>query len=260
MKNPAKPRVSLVVGVYNGERYLPEALESVRAQSFRDWECICVDDGSTDSSGRILADVSRADSRFRIVTQSNRGVGGARNAGLEQSSSEFVMFMDQDDMLRSEAMAVAVSAIERTGADVLRFQSNNHARSSPLVWERIFRRDAIDGVRFPEITGGEDTAFMWELGLLRLKCAEIGDELYWNRDNPDSASRRVSPRYVKNVFAGFRAMRASAARRGMPRLEREVRLLRQALEFSLSVCVRRFSPANALCAMRELSKFLLRWN
>ena len=252
-----EPSLSLIVGVFNGEKYLSEALDSVRNQSFSDWECICVDDGSSDSSGSILADYAAADPRFRVIAQENKGVGGARNTGLENAVSKYVMFLDQDDRLRRDAMSVAVAGIERTGADILRFQSNHHALRSPFVWERVFRRRFIEGVRFPEITGGEDTAFLWELGLLRPVCAEIGDELYWNRDNPESTSRRVTPRYIRDVFTGFHAMRASAIRHGMPRLARERALLRQSLLFSLSVCTRRFSPANFACVLRELPNFLL---
>lgn len=236
--------VSIVVGVYNGERYLAGLLDSILSQTSPDWECVCVDDGSIDSSCNILASYAGKDSRFKIVTRQNGGVGAARNTGLDASDSKYVMFADQDDMLLPKAVETALVAIESSGADVVRFQSNRHVRVSPFVWERIFKMDAIKGVRFLPITGGEDTAFMWELCLMDLKIQEIQDELYWNRPSVGSYSRAVSPRYIANVFQGFHAMRDSARNHRMSRLMTCAKLFPHVFCFALSVLGKHFSLRN----------------
>lgn len=245
--------VSIVVGVYNGERYLAGLLDSILSQTSPDWECVCVDDGSIDSSCNILASYAGKDSRFKIVTRQNGGVGAARNTGLDASDSKYVMFADQDDMLLPKAVETALVAIESSGADVVRFQSNRHNRVSPFVWERIFKMDAIKDVRFVPITGGEDTAFMWELGFMDLKMLEIHDELYWNRPSGVSFSRSVSSRYIENVFQGFQAMRDCARRHGMSRFLVCAKLLPHIFWFSLSVLGKHFSVRNLSAVVRGLA-------
>ena len=204
--------VSIIVGVYNGEKYLAELLDSLLAQTTQDWECICVDDGSTDSSAEILNEYSNRDGRFRILTRVNGGVGAARNAALEVVDTPYVMFADQDDKLLPNAIERALEEIDSTNVDIVRFQSNRCVKKSIFVWEHIFRFSAIRDVRFPLITGGEDTAFFWELKFLKLNYAEIKDELYYNRPNDGSFSRAVSPKYIENVFKGFRCMKAVGRR------------------------------------------------
>ena len=251
-------KVSIIVGVYNGEKYIAELLDSVLAQNERRWVCLCVNDGSTDSSLNILEGYAARDDRFRIITQKNGGVGAARNAALSKVETPYVMFADQDDLLKPNAVETALAAIESSDADVVRFQSNRHDRASPFVWERIFKMDAIKGVRFAPITGGEDTAFMWELGFMGLKMHEIRDELYWNRPSDGSFSRAVSPRYIENVFLGFQTMRDSARRHGMSRFMVCAKLLPHIFWFSLSVIGKRFSVRNLNAVFRGLTSIVFR--
>lgn len=239
-----RPKVSITVAVYNGEKYLAQLLDSVLAQTAQDWICVCVNDGSTDSSGHILDSYARRDGRFRVLSRINGGVGAARNTALDLIETPYIMFADQDDKLQPEAVETALAAIESSGADVVRFQSNRHVRVSPFVWERIFKMDAIKGVRFLPITGGEDTAFMWELCLMDLKMQEIQDELYWNRPSVGSYSRAVSPRYIANVFQGFHAMRDSARNHRMSRLMTCAKLFPHVFCFAMSVLGKHFSLRN----------------
>ena len=248
--------VSIVVGVYNGERYLAELLDSILSQTSSDWECVCVNDGSSDSSGNVLASYADKDSRFKIVTRRNGGVGAARNSGMDVSDSKYVMFADQDDKLLPNAVATALSAIEGSGCDVVRFQSNRHLPESPFVWERIYRRSAISSVRFPPITGGEDTAFFWELDFLGLKTCEISDELYWNRPNNGSFSRDVTPKYIQNVFAGFEAMWQTGLRHRAFRLKLFFRLFPHVFWLSVSVIIKHSSRANIKALLTSLVRII----
>lgn len=97
-----KPAVSVIVPVYNVERWLPECLDSVLSQTMAEFEVLCVDDGSTDGSGAILEEYRRRDARIKVFRQRNAGAGPARNHGLDEASGEYVVFMDPDDYYPSD--------------------------------------------------------------------------------------------------------------------------------------------------------------
>lgn len=92
-------RVSVIIAAYNYERFIGDALESVRAQTLTDWDCVVVDDGSTDNTAAVAERFAQLDPRIRCIRQPNRGVSAARNAGLRATSSELVQFLDADDRL-----------------------------------------------------------------------------------------------------------------------------------------------------------------
>ena len=246
------PKVSILVGVFNGERFLVELLDSIRSQTVPDWVCICVNDGSTDGSTAILVDAARRDARFRVLSQPNGGVGAARNAALAVVRTPYVMFADQDDRLLPDAVARAVAAIEAERADIVHFRSNRNLARSIFVWEHIFRTSAVGATRFPPITGGEDTAFFWELGFKNLRTASIDAELYFNRPYCGSFSRAVSPRYVDNVFAGYRAMWACGLRQGLRPGKLRRRLFPHVFWFALSVLLRHGRAANLRALVRNV--------
>ena len=91
------PKISIIIPVYNTEKYLHECLDSVVNQTLKDIEIICIDDGSTDNSYQILQEYADKDSRFVILQQENKGAGRARNSGLKNATGEFVAFLDSDD-------------------------------------------------------------------------------------------------------------------------------------------------------------------
>lgn len=93
----AAPKISVIVPVYNVKKYLRRCLESIRAQTFTEFECICVDDGSPDGSPAICDEYAKMDSRVRVIHQENAGVSAARNAGLDVACGEYVCFVDSDD-------------------------------------------------------------------------------------------------------------------------------------------------------------------
>lgn len=91
------PKVSIIVPVYNVEKYIHRCIDSIISQSFTDWELILVDDGSPDRSGAICDEYAQKDSRIQVIHKENGGVGAARNTGLEYATGEFVAFVDSDD-------------------------------------------------------------------------------------------------------------------------------------------------------------------
>lgn len=94
--------ISVVIPVYNVAPYLEECLQSIVNQKFTDWECILVDDGSTDGSGTLCDNWSRKDTRIVVVHQANGGVSAARNVGIEMAKREYILFVDSDDTIGSE--------------------------------------------------------------------------------------------------------------------------------------------------------------
>lgn len=106
--------VGVVIPAYQAGAFLPATLGSLRAQTHADWECVIVDDGSTDGTGRIADEMAAAEPRIRVVHQANAGLSGARNAGLRAlgATSEHIMLLDADDLLLPEALEVLVAAVE----------------------------------------------------------------------------------------------------------------------------------------------------
>lgn len=102
---------SIIIPVYNVEKYLRECLESVLCQTYEDWEAICINDGSTDGSATILEEYAAKDSRFKVISQSNGGLSVARNSGLEAASGDYVLFLDSDDYLEKDALSVIAESL-----------------------------------------------------------------------------------------------------------------------------------------------------
>ena len=96
------PKISVIIPVYNVDKYLDECLDSVENQTLKDLEIICVDDGSTDNSAEILKNHRDKDNRIKIITKQNGGVSDARNVGIDASTGEYIAFLDSDDVIEEE--------------------------------------------------------------------------------------------------------------------------------------------------------------
>lgn len=115
------PRVAVIVPVWNVEAYLPACIDSIRAQSWPNWECILVDDGSTDASGAICDQIAALDSRFTVVHKPNGGLSSARNAAFSRVSEacRYISFLDSDDVLAPCALETAVRLAGRFPDDLV---------------------------------------------------------------------------------------------------------------------------------------------
>lgn len=110
---------SIIIPVYNVEKYLRACLDSVMAQSFLDWEAVCINDGSTDDSLTILEEYAAKDGRYKVINQPNGGLSAARNAGMDAVKGDYVLFLDSDDWLEPNALEVLASNLD--GEDMLCF-------------------------------------------------------------------------------------------------------------------------------------------
>ena len=278
------PQITLIVPVYNGSRYLRDLLESVLCQSFENWICICVNDGSTDSSQTIIKEYIERDSRFKVTNKTNSGTGASRNVGLQQVQSKYVMFADQDDVLHHQCFEIAYTFIESSQADVLTYErthfhekyvqqpistndicieslSNNpvdqfltiQKSASICVWQRIYRHAAIQGVLFPEITGGEDSVFMMEIALRAPKWASINVSLYGVRDNDSSVSRSVPLWYIDNGFQAYHEIAQLPDKYAVDRDRIAALIHDAAFWFSLSIVLRCGSKPDATIAFSKVA-------
>lgn len=114
-----RPKVSIIIPVYNTEKYLVRCLDSVVGQTERDLEIICINDGSTDGSAAILEMYAEKDSRVRVITQENGGLSAARNSGLDVATGKYVMFVDSDDWIPADAAAKMFHVAEESGLPVV---------------------------------------------------------------------------------------------------------------------------------------------
>ena len=119
---------SIIIPVYNVEKYLQACLDSVLGQTFSDWEAICVNDGSSDKSGAILEENEIKDDRIKVINQSNAGTAAARNTGLRAAQGDYVFFLDSDDWLEPESLQIIANRLH--GQDILCFSGKRYIEST----------------------------------------------------------------------------------------------------------------------------------
>lgn len=113
-----QPEISIIVPVYKTERFLSACISSILAQTFTDFELILVDDGSPDSCPALCDAAAAKDSRIRVIHQKNRGLSGARNAGLDAAEGEWIAFVDSDDIITPDFCAKLYHAAQEAGAQM----------------------------------------------------------------------------------------------------------------------------------------------
>ena len=114
--------ISVIIPVYNVENYLNQCLDSICNQTFRDIEIICVNDGSTDNSLDILNDYEKKDKRVKIISQTNRGLGASRNIGLNNSTGNYILFIDSDDYIELDTLEKLYNNAISNDSDIVLFK------------------------------------------------------------------------------------------------------------------------------------------
>lgn len=131
--------VSVILPVYNVEKYIREALDSVINQTYKNLEIILVDDGSPDSSGDICDEYAAKDDRIRVIHKENGGVSSARNAGIEMAAGDWIYFMDPDDWIEPDTLEAAVGMAAENGCDMCMFDVEKVSRTRKTL--RTFQCD-----------------------------------------------------------------------------------------------------------------------
>lgn len=215
------PKISVIIPVYNTEKFLPACLDSVLNQTFKDIEIICVNDGSPDKSADILAKYAEQDKRILIVTQENQGLSSARNVGVKMASGDYICFVDSDDRIPTFALQSLYQISQNTQAEVVMsekkvphpvllsgalhwqthtntladFVSNSNVFSS--AWNKLYRAEVIKNHPFIEGIYFEDWPFLTTLMSKIKKFATTQTPCYIYREDNESTTR--SPFSIKKV-------------------------------------------------------------
>lgn len=228
-------RFSIIVPVYNVADYLPGCVDSILANDCSDCEVILVDDGATDGISPQMCD-SYAEAHpalIRVIHQSNKGPGGARNTGLEAARGEYIFFVDSDDTIAPDSLRILSEAVNRTHADIYTFQMASHDGKGPktpmevakpqakpctlaenpqlllglpAMWARIWRRDLFlnMGIRFPDKTYyGEDLRTTSKLLAVASSIVVLPDVLYFYLVRPGSIMQSANVARNRDVIRAF---------------------------------------------------------
>ncbi len=212
------PEISVIIPVYNIEKYLERALKSLMFQTFKNIEIICVDDGSTDNSGSICRSLAKKDSRIKVIQREHHGTGAARNAGITAAAGKYISFVDGDDWLHPNFLEVLYRLCEDNGCDIAQCglalvwseNGNNEAAYCEAVivkgsdmalrnfmpgdgWRQIivcnklYRRDLLANIKFPQGKKHEDEFFTHKVLWNAHNVAVTECPLYYYRQHSDSA-------------------------------------------------------------------------
>lgn len=217
--------ISIILPVYNCEKYIAQTLESLINQTYDNLEVICINDGSTDSSPDIIHEFSKRDARIKLFSQENKGPAASRNLGLEKSCGEYIMFCDSDDWYEINMCEKMHSTITRQNVNLVMCAATFHYEkniyreyggnyeeniaplgtfkasdillkpSSALLWHKIFKKSIIDkyNIIFPNGLESDDTLFCYEYLCVCQTCCGIKDKLYNYRLRQNS----IMDKYVK---------------------------------------------------------------
>jgi GT2 family glycosyltransferase/glycosyltransferase involved in cell wall biosynthesis len=208
------PTVSVIVPVYNVERWLRACLESITLQEYAAWDAVIVIDGSPDDSEAIAREYAARDSRFSVVVVANGGLGSARNVGLAHARGEYVFFLDSDDVMvegaleslmaaavaddadivagagediyqdgRSDAYWTQTSSLYRHGASGFHVEERPEFLEDHVVWNKVYRRSLIDacGVTFPDRAHCEDLVFSATVATAAERISVVPQVVYRHR-------------------------------------------------------------------------------
>lgn len=223
--------ISVIIPIYNAEAYLCECLQSVGNQSYKDFEVICVDDGSTDNSANIVNEYIKHDTRFKLFTQSNSGVSAARNLGLTKVSGEYICFVDSDDVIDkfylenlnnlakdgSFAVCSYSRKIRNLGAkarNVRHYSTReyitniiNERFEHPNIWMMLFKNSIIQTQHLDFTVGcirNEDTEFYLKYLMYEEKVASTDYKGYYYRINETSAMHVTTIKSLTSLEASKR--------------------------------------------------------
>ena len=231
------PKISVIVPVYNTEKFLHRCIDSVLAQTYTDFEMLLIDDGSKDSSGVICETYAAKDTRIRVIHKENTGVSDTRNLGLDVARGKYLFFLDADDFwLQTHSMSMFVQKAEEHNLDIVRGEYSAMYEDGSFAWSRripekrkqyaervlysgefleygihgefflplsMFKRSRIGYLRFEKgRVFLEDMLFYSTFLLQDLKCMYLPDiRFYGYRKNENSASNKVSVKQLADSFS-----------------------------------------------------------
>ncbi|HEW3297133.1 TPA: glycosyltransferase family 2 protein [Streptococcus pneumoniae] len=209
--------ISIVVPIYNVENYLRQCLDSIQKQTYPNFECIMVNDGSPDHSSKICEEFVEKDSRFKYFEKANGGLSSARNLGIECSGGAYITFVDSDDWLEHDALDRLYGALKKENADISigRYNYYDESRCQYLFYDsnpdnsfeviegkeiidregveemkngnwtvaylKLFKRGLLQELSFPIGKMAEDTYWTWKVLLRASRIVYLNSYIYWYR-------------------------------------------------------------------------------
>ena len=209
--------ISFIVPIYNAEQYLPACLDSLLGQTVHDLQIILVDDSSTDGSLAVAQRYAAQDTRIEIYVQSHAGQSAARNKGLSYVKGDYLAFVDADDTIDTnwcETMLQAIEGVDyvQSGYNDTKIPCHRYQFTSPCM--RLYRRSAIEKLRFTEGMIYEDVIWSVDLWMRNVRCRRIRYGGYYYRANPHSTTSRRHPEAEQRVFAELKKRLPQADRKG----------------------------------------------
>ena len=200
------PAISIIIPVYNVEKYLTDCLDSVINQTFKNYEIICINDGSTDNSGEILKKYQNQYPQIKIIEQKNQGLAAARNQGLNNTKGNYFFFLDSDDYIHPQTLELLYYMIQKNNIDIVAcsFEKTNKTYKesnfenikittnskpkiiknplkeftklkstlSPSVWTNLYKKEKFGDIRFIE-------GYVWEDVYYTLQCFDRINEIFY---------------------------------------------------------------------------------
>lgn len=238
MNQEVNPLISIIVPVYNVEKYLKRCVDSILSQTYKNFECILVDDGSTDSSGKLCDEYANRDSRIKVIHKKNGGQADARNVGMDTAIGEYIGFVDSDDRIHPQMYEILINTAIKENTDMTvckyseveentcesiyinydinkieyetyygkemldeYFTKNFCYRCSTVVWTKLYKKKVLQKLRFPVGVYYEDSAIVLDTIERSEKIALIDAELYFylQRENSTMHSQ-YSPKWFQGVY------------------------------------------------------------
>ena len=216
--------ISIIIPMYNAEQYIAETLDSILAQSYDNWECLIMDDGSNDNSAKVAKSICSNDKRFNYFFQQNRGPSAARNFGLQKSSGEYIHFLDADDVLLQNSLEILLNESKKVGPKIILYSgvllgdSDNIHNTSPIdrrsslgidiSSKELYTNFGVDFIFIPgcilfpkevfefsvwneELSHSEDWDLYLQISKFGYTFRNVSEELLIYRNTPQSLSKEI---------------------------------------------------------------------
>lgn len=231
----SNPKISVIIPFYNVEKYIERCIQSVKNQTWSDFECLLIDDESPDNSYQIALDCIHEDPRFSIIRQKNKGLGGARNTGIEHAKGEYIAFLDSDDWWELDFLEIMYQSAVENQADLVYCQirqideqnNSSHFWETPkgiyqdkesvfdllinhhCAWDKLYKRILFNEVRFPENRYFEDFSTIYKLAGYSKKIVVIDNLLINYFIRQGSITSNFSQKHIDDLIWSYKSINES---------------------------------------------------
>ncbi|MBQ1564149.1 glycosyltransferase family 2 protein [Candidatus Saccharibacteria bacterium] len=257
-----KPLISIIVPVFNTEKFLSACLSSILAQDYKNFELILVDNGSSDNSVKVCKEYAQKDSRIKLATCNKPGAAHARNKGLDEAKGEYIVFIDSDDIVSKDYLSFLFEASENgkyglVCAKYTAFDKVFNPQESPTVTTRLSKAEAISGLLTQRISAGP-VCKLYRTSLLKDLVFEnyaVGEDLYLNYNYLKKCSGIVSSNHI---IYGYRNNTSSLTKKRFYKRRMDgltvMRTIAETEKYSTASVIRYFMEAYFIVEIIDISR------